>query len=232
MKILTLLLAATFLAHGASAQDRFIAVSGKGAIEAQPDLIRITYMVLKSAKSDVSNAKAVVDEISANSIAALVGLGVEKDTLTSSSLVVESVKKRDRYGNTAGIDHYIVAREIEAELTDVTLYNQAIQALVDSGVTELESVSPDVSNYEELKRRALAAAAADAKQQAEFLANQLGAGLGEVRQIGSQRLQRHFEIEEIVVTADKLQNTNAPPYEFQPGDVEVTAELYVEFFLE
>ena len=140
------------------AEERLIAVEGSGMVEAVPDLIRINYNVFNLHKSDASKAKEKVDEISSLSVLALTKLGVSEKDITSSSLSVDTAKDYDDNGNTSVIGH-VVRRDIDVVVRDINLYGDVIQALVDSQVSEIESVKPDVSNYEELKRKALASAA-------------------------------------------------------------------------
>lgn len=214
------------------AEERIIAVEGSGMVEAVPDLIRINYNVFNLHKSDASKAKEKVDEISSLSVLALTKLGVSEKDITSSSLSVDTAKDYDDNGNTSVIGH-VVRRDIDVVVRDINLYGDVIQALVDSQVSEIESVKPDVSNYEELKRKALASAAKSAKSSAEFLAKQFGAKLDKVHQIGKQNIRRQYSLEEVVVTARmrSASNVKNTPYEFKPGNVKVSSEVYVEYRL-
>ncbi len=212
--------------------ERIIAVEGSGVVEAEPDLIRVSYNVFNLDANDPSKAKAKVDEISSLSVQSLITLGVAEQDITSSSLKVETAEDYDDNGYPSIVGH-AVRRDIDIVIRDVSLYGDVIQALVDSQVSDIDSVKPDVSNYEELKREALASAAQSAKFNAEFLAKQFGAKLDKVHQIGKQNIRRHYSLEEVVVTAQKRSssNTKNTPYEFRPGNVKVSSEVYVEFQL-
>ena len=214
------------------AEERIIAVEGSGMVEAVPDLIRISYNVFNLTKNDPSKAKAKVDEISSLSVQSLIKLGVAEKDITSSSLNIETAEDYDDNGNASIIGH-VVRRDIDIVIRDISLYGDVIQALVDSQVSEIDSVKPDVSNYEDLKREALASAAKSARANAEFLAKQFGAKLDKVHQIGKQNIRRQYGLEEIVVTATKrsASNVKSTHYEFKPGNVKVSSEVYVEFQL-
>ncbi len=233
MKKLTLLVILFSLSCLSFSEERIIAVEGSAAVEATPDIILISYNVSKLDKKDPSRAKAVVDDISSNSVKALIKLGFSEMDITSSSLEVESVEDYDDNGNSSIIGH-VVRREIDIIVRDISLYGEVIQVLVDSHVSEIDSVKPDVSNYEELKKEALAQAAKNAKENAEFLAKQFGAKLGKVYQIGKQSIRRRFDLEEILVVSARRRdesNIKSTPYEFKPGNVTVSSEVYVEFLL-
>ena len=232
MKKIALLIILSIFSSLSIAEKRIIAVEGSGMVEAVPDLIRINYNVFSLHKSDASKAKEKVDEISARSVQVLKNLGVSENDITSSSLNIETAEDYDDNGNAAIIGH-VVRRDIDVVIRDISLYGDVIQALVDSQVSEIDSVEPDVSNYEELKREALASAAKSARANAEFLARQFDAKLDKVHQIGKQNIRRQYSLEEVIVTASKRDalNIKSTPYEFKPGNVKVSSEVYVEFQL-
>ena len=232
MKKIALLIILSIFSSLSIAEKRIIAVEGSGMVEAVPDLIRINYNVFSLHKSDASKAKEKVDEISARSVQVLKNLGVSENDITSSSLNIETAEDYDDNGNAAIIGH-VVRRDIDVVIRDISLYGDVIQALVDSQVSEIDSVKPDVSNYEELKREALASAAKSARANAEFLARQFDAKLDKVHQIGKQNIRRQYSLEEVIVTASKRDalNIKSTPYEFKPGNVKVSSEVYVEFQL-
>lgn len=216
----------------AIAGDRIISVNGSGTIETAPDIIRINYSIFNVQKSDVAKAKAVVDKISAESVKALIALGIKEDDVTSSSLSIETAEDYDDNDNPIILGQ-VVKRDIDVVIRDITIYSAVIQALVDNKVSEIGSVKPDVSNYEQLKQDALALAAKDAQKNAEYLAKQFGARLDRVHQIGRQNVTRQFSLEEVIVTGMKAKssNTKSATYEFQPGNVKVSSDVYVEFEL-
>lgn len=232
MNKIVILIVLCLLSTFSIAEERIIAVEGKGVVKAIPDLIRISYNVSSLDKSDSSKAKEKVDEISLLSVNALTKLGVLEADITSSSLNVETAEDYDDNGNTFIIGH-VVRRGIDVVVKDVSIYGDVIQALVDSQVSEIYSVEPDISNYEELKREALANAAKSAKSNAEFLAEQFGAKLDKVHQVGKQNVRRQYSLEEVVVTARtrSISNVKNTPYEFKPGKVKISSEVYVEFQL-
>ena len=232
MKKIALLIMLSIFSSLSIAEKRIIAIEGSGMVEAVPDLIRISYNVFSLHKSDASKAKEKVDEISSMSVQVLKKLGVSEKDITSSSLNIETAEDYDDNGNAAIIGH-VVRRDIEVVIRDIGLYGDVIQALVDSQVSEIDSINPDVSNYEELKREALARAAKSARANAEFLARQFDAKLDKVHQIGKQNIRRQYSLEEVIVTASKKDalNIKSTPYEFKPGNVKVSSEVYVEFQL-
>lgn len=232
MKKIALLIILSIFSSLSIAEKRIIVVEGSAMVEAVPDLIRISYNVFSLHKSNASKAKEKVDKISSMSVQVLKKLGISEKDITSSSLNIETAEDYDDNGNASIIGH-VVQRDIDVVIRDISLYGDVIQALVDSQVSEIDSVKPDVSNYEELKREALASAAISARTNAEFLARQFDARLDKVHQIGKQNIRRQYSLEEVVVTASKRDalNIKSTPYEFKPGNVKVSSDVYVEFQL-
>lgn len=232
MKKIVLLLFLTVINPLAIAEERIIAVEGAGEIEVTPDIIRINYDVYNLSKTDALKAKEEVDKISSESIRSLIKLGVKEEDITSSSISVETAEDYDNNDKPYIVAH-LVKRNIDVIIRDTSLYSSVIQALIDSNVSEIGSVKPDVSNYEQLKREALAKAANNAKENAGYLAKQFGAELDKVHQIGKQNIRRQFSLEEIIVTGRRVDTPNlqTTTYEFKPGKVKISSEVYVEFQL-
>lgn len=231
--VLALLIWSQFESTPAQATGaRIIAVEGAGEIEVTPDLIQIHYTLSQRHDSDVAVAKADVDQRASDSVQALIELGVDEADVSSSSLRIDTVENfHDREGPRS--PQHRVTRQIELTLRDVTLYNRVLQALVDSRISEITMVKPDVSNEEELKRQALASAAADATAQARFLAGQFDAEVDRIHQIGRQNVQRHFDMQEVAAfSARGTPKATVKPYEFKPGKVKVSSNVYVEFELQ
>lgn len=131
---LTLLVILFSLSGLSFSEERIIAVEGAGAVEATPDIILISYYVSKLDKKDPSRAKTVVDDISSDSVKALIKLGFSEIDITSSSLEMESVEDYDDNGNSSIIGH-VVRRKIDIIVRDISLYGDVIQVLVDSHVS-------------------------------------------------------------------------------------------------
>ena len=177
-RILTALFLAAFSVPGL-AHERLIALEGNGAIEVMPELIRIDITVSKQDKRDVAKAKAYVDELSSKAAATLLALGVMEQDITASSLGIHIAYRFDEYGNGTAAGH-IASRDIEILVRDIDRYGDLVQALVDVGISEISSVESDISNTRALREQALALAAEDAREKAEFLAKAMGVTLGPV----------------------------------------------------
>ena len=229
-RILTALLCAA-LSIPLPAHERLIAIEGAGKLEVMPDIIRITLTIETQDKTSSARAKVHVDELSSKTAAALLAAGVRNDDISSSSMRIYTAERRDD-DNNVSVAGYVASRDIDLIVRDISSYSKVVQALVDAGVSEITGIESDISNYRDVKKKALALAVQDAREKAGFLAGELGAALGRVHQIGKQRSHRDYtELEEVIVTAGDPA-VESLHYEFQPDNVEVRASVYVEFDLE
>ncbi len=130
----------------------------------------------------------------------------------------------------------MVNRDLEIKVRNFKNYELIIQALVDAGVSEIESPESGVDDEAKLKTAALMEATAIARQKAQQIAKGLGVQIGNPYEIGEDRLpskepfrQRRAygnEIEEIVVTGSRR---NYDPLLFVPDNIRVSATVWVSF---
>ncbi|MFT3931632.1 MAG: SIMPL domain-containing protein [Spongiibacteraceae bacterium] len=214
--------------------DNLIALTGVATISVIPDIIRLNVEISQLEKSDVSAAKNKVDTVSTKVAAALTSMGIKDEDITSSSLTVQTATRYDKNENPIP-SGFSASREIEIVIRDIKMYSAVVQKLVDTGVTDIGDAQPDISDREELDRKALSKASEAARKKAEFLAAQFSAKLGKIHKIGDQRVDSRFNnLNEVIVTArrQKAENIKTIQYEFQPAPVEVKSSIYVEFELE
>ena len=216
------------------AHEQLIAIEGAGKLDVMPDIIRITLTIETQDKTSSARAKVHVDELSSKAAAALLAAGVQDEDISSSSMGIYTAERYDD-DNNVSVAGYVASRDIKLTVRDVNSYSKVVQALVDAGVSEITGIEADISNYRDVKKKALALAVQDAREKAGFLARELGAALGRVHQIGKQRPHRDYtELEEVIVTARDRSGpaVESLHYEFQPDTVDVQASVYVEFALE
>ncbi|RLA43373.1 MAG: hypothetical protein DRR42_21820 [Gammaproteobacteria bacterium] len=210
--------------------ERIVAVQGNATLEVEPDQIAMEIVVENTHKNDVAKAKAIVDKISSKVAETLILAGVDAGDITSATITIDTDDRYDRNDNPVKIGH-LASREIDVTIRDVTSYATIVQALVEVGVTRITGVRAEVSNYDELQLEVLGMAAKDARKKAEYLAGQLDAKLAKVHRIGDHRFYDHFGVlEEVIVTGSRKEDS--APYAFQPGPVQVNANINVEFELE
>lgn len=213
------------------ADARVVTVKGRGTAEYQADMIRVGFSVFNKDEKTVEEAKNKVERSSKKIVQALIGLGVSEEDIHSPAFTVDLDHQYDMDRCPSGYVP-VVGRDMEVLLRDVKLYRKAIDTLVENGATSVRSVTSELSNREALEKDAMLAALKDAKEQAQFLVESLGANLGKVHSIGEKNTKSHPFMEDASVSGMRASKSDDAPYEFKPAPVEISAEIYVEFAID
>ena len=229
MKKTIFLLVALLVTVSATAAPRLIAVNGKGSFEQEADMIRVSFAVVSQDESDLEEARAQVESSAKRIVKALVGLDVSEDDIRS---VDFTVNMRENFGRgDCPAPAPVVSRTVEVLIREIKNYQKVLDALVQNGANRISRVTAELSDEKALERKALLAAMQDAKEQAKFLVEGLGAKLGRVHSIGERQAHRRPFLEQVAMRASASES-DAEPYEFKPQPVEVNATIYVEFEME
>jgi uncharacterized protein YggE len=108
-------------------------------------------------------------------------LGIKDSKVRTSGLTIQPEYRWDQKENQQIFQGYFVQRQLEVELDDLDKLGDLIEGAIDVGVNEVSPPQLDSSRRKELSRDALAAAAADARANAERIAASLGVKVGAVR---------------------------------------------------
>jgi uncharacterized protein YggE len=130
---------------------------------------------------------------------------------------------------------FLAERKVTLTLKDTSKIESVLQAALKAGINQVHSVEFSLSNWGEVKQRARSLAVTDAKNKAQFLAEQFGGCLGDIYSIDTSSDVDDGVFSEIVVTARKAQATmRVPEYvpgRYDSGQVEVKAQLLIVFNL-
>jgi uncharacterized protein YggE len=183
------MLAATALAVGslataARADDlpRIITVAGTGSVDGAPDLARLTFAVERRNPS-MRAARDGVVRVSREFLALCARLGIPETKVRTAGLSIQPDYRYNNDGSAPTLVGYLVQRQLEVELNDLDKLGELIEGAIDAGISQASPAQLDSSKRAELTRDALAAAATDARRNAERIATTLGARLGPVRQV-------------------------------------------------
>lgn len=218
------------LSASALAEMRTIAVTGKGYYEVKPDVIQIGFDVINTEARSLEEAKLTVDEATKKVIAALIKMGIEKDSITTNGFQLE---QEPDYEEDCKISYIpAIGRSFEFKLKNIEKYNDVITALVNYGATNIDRPMGELLDYEKHERQALKLAIDNAKQEAKYLVENLGGKIGKVHSIGQKKVHNKYYFEEVVVTGIRASAGKYEHLHFNPRPVEVNAEIYVEFEIE
>ena len=180
--LLTATLVAAWAAPAVFADDDFprtISVSGTGNVDATPDIARLSLAVQRRDAS-MQVARDATVKVSNAFIALCKKLGIKESKIRTSGLTIQPEYRWDQKGNQQIFLGYFVQRQLEVELDDLDKLGDVIEGAIDAGVNEVSPPQLDSSRRKELSRDALAAAAADARANAERIATSLGVKVGAV----------------------------------------------------
>lgn len=152
-----------------------ITVTGKGKIEAEPDLARLSFTVTENAQEAVSARNAAEEKIS-SFLEALIQHGIPREKIAAGSITVLPQYTADRNGSRVQ-NGYQAVRAVVIELEDFSLISLAGDLAMESGINGIGGFEYLIRNEKELKLQADAEAIADAKDQALRLAEGFGVKL-------------------------------------------------------
>lgn len=178
-----LTLAAAGVAAGATAEDlpRLITVAGTGSVEGTPDLARLSFAVERR-NEGMRIARDDVVRVSRDFLALCSRLGIPERKVRTAGLSIQPEYRYDSNGGPPVLVGYLVQRQLQVELNDLEKLGELIEGALDAGVNQASPAEFDSSRRADLLRDALAAAAEDARRNADRVATTLGARVGPVRQ--------------------------------------------------
>ncbi|MGO5000643.1 SIMPL domain-containing protein [Oceanisphaera sp. W20_SRM_FM3] len=157
---------------------------GQAEIRVAPDMATLTVMVTALKPKSLA-AKEEVDTKVAALFSNLATLGVTKKDIDSGNVLTrpEYQYAQDQAPKLLG---YQAERQISVRLYDLDKLSQTLNTILEQGVQNIQQVSYDRRNAEELRQNARAAAVANARTLAEELSLAADRKLGEVYAIEYQ----------------------------------------------
>jgi len=225
-----LTLATAGAAMGAAAADlpRIITVAGTGSIDGAPDLARLTFAVERRDPA-MRVARDGVVQVSRDFLALCRRLGIPERKVRSEGLGIQPEYRYDNDGSAPLLVGYRVQRQLQVELDDLDKLGELIEGAIDAGVNQASPAELDSSRRAELLRDALAAAAEDARRNADRVATTLGARVGPVRQVTvGDSAPPPMPLPRGVMLAAEARGAAAT---YQPGDVRFEARVTATFDL-
>ncbi len=214
-------------------QENKVSLTSSETIEVVPDMAQVTVTIRteeKTASACQQENTEKLDQV----LEYLKGLGFEEESIETSGF---SLNPRYSWANNV---QKLVGYDMQTSVTVTDIPMDDVGALltdiVEHGANEIDSVSYFSSQYDQAYNEALAKAIELSRSKGEALAAASGMKLGKVLKITEMSDNQYGRY----VNAD-LQMTNsamkmeaaedAAPMEVMPGEMQVTAEITVEFEL-
>ena len=202
-----------------------ISVSGLGEASAEPDQAVVS-LTVSSINANVNAAKTEADEKYQSVLNAAKNQGIAKTDIKLSSLNLQpEYQWRD---NTQVLVGTRVSRSLSLTVKQIDNVAPLLQELVEGQVSTIDGVQTGFQNRAVLERKALTAAIADAKEKAQFLAEQFGKTLGAAYSISeSSQSQPTFRAFNEGMLQAKSRSASVPEEHF--GEQKITANVSVIF---
>lgn len=214
-------------AQGPAPVARYIAVSGDGEAAGRPDQARISagVQILGSTVAEASREnQAIVERI----MQALRQQGIESKDIQTANYSIWPEQRHDARGSgEVSVIGYNVSNIVNVTVNDIATVSDVLAAVTNAGANSIQGVSFGVKDTAALEKRARAAAIADAREQAEALAELASVELGEVLTI-SLSSGGGYPVP-IMGDARLAMSADAPSPEIAAGQVNVSVQVQVTY---
>lgn len=213
---------------GKSDVPSIITVTGKGEIQAVPDVSRFSVSVSEKAGTQ-SEALAKASEKINIVIAGLKDLGIEDKDIKTENV---STYPDYQYVHATGeqkLVGWVSSHTLSVKVRTLELVPDVQQLFADSKITNVSGPSLSIDDTDALQLNARELAIMDAEEQAEILANQLGIRLGKIVSF-SESANGGFSplgyAREDMIMSVKAQNTSP---EISVGEQTITSNVSVTY---
>jgi hypothetical protein len=168
----------------ADEQVRTITVNGTGTAEVAPDRATLRMSIVARDATLAAAQKAAADVT--NKVLKMTDrMDIDRDQVDTTGASVRPDYRWNRDTEEQELRGYIAERQIAVEIDDLEKLGAVVEGAVEAGVNQVSPPQLDSSKRKQTHRKALRAAAEDAKANASQLAEALGARLGQVISINS-----------------------------------------------
>lgn len=168
----------------AEEQARMITVNGTGTAEVQPDRATLRMSIIAREATLAAAQKAAAD-VTTRVLKMTDRMNIDRDQVDTTGASVRPDYRWNRDKEEQELRGYIAERQISVVIKDLERLGAVVEGAVDAGVNQVSPPHLDSSKRKQTYRKALRAAADDAKENALQLADALGAKLGAVISINS-----------------------------------------------
>lgn len=214
------LFAVPLLVH---AEEKGIVVSGTGTVRVKPDIAEFRAVVLAK-DNDAARASATAARIWQSMQQALRKAGIAESDSPSEGYSVNPEWIWDQGSGRNRLNGYTVRHTVKVTVRDLSKTGAAVDAVVGSGVGDVQPVRFLSSRFDALRRQALELAVANARRDAESIARAAGGRLGTLLRLDAQSAgagRPAFADAEMMVKAA----APAPTTEIAPAEEEVVATV-------
>lgn len=227
--IAVLAFAAVFLA-GCTTGGNTIEVDGASELTFDPDQAEVWagVSILKQTANEAQNeANKAINDI----IAGLKYAGIsEKDISTEQLYLGEEREWKNGESKVVG---WRASQTLKVKTTDLTKVGTIVDVAVKNGANQINNINFGLSDAknQEYKQRALADAAANAKEKAETIASSLGVKLGKIKTVTESNYNYRPYTYAMKASAGAAEDMAAEAAQVLPSDVSVSGTIHVVYYV-
>jgi uncharacterized protein YggE len=159
-----------------------VAASGRGEIRVAADR-GVVVAAVESRLPTAAAAAADNAERVARTFQSIQNVGIPRSAITTSEYIVaQNYEENSRGRRPQG---FLARTSVRVDITDISNVGKVIDAALAGGASQITAVQFQASNVQDLRRRALGLATAEAQQDAEAIARAAGGRLGRVLSVSS-----------------------------------------------
>lgn len=226
LAVLILLAAVAALpAQDVQEKNKTIRVSGEATMTVDSDMAVLTLAVVQQAKTTVlvqQSAAQAADRV----ISALKALGIDQGKIRTSGFSINPVRD-DRQGKQNEIIGYKASNYITVTIEDTSLVAQAVDAAIQAGANEVQSMQYRKRDEASLRMEILGKAAENARAKALALAEALGLKLGKALAVEEQGF--YMQTPDTRMYSAKGLGGAELANSFSPGSIDIKATVAVVF---
>lgn len=225
---LSLLLSGSVAAVAVAVPEKpHLVTQGQSEIRVAPDMATLSVMVT-ALKDDSRLAKEEVDTKVAALFSSLADLGISKKDIDSGNVITRPDYQYSKNGGSPKLLGYQAERKIEVRLYDLDVLSQTLNKVLEQGIQNIQQVSYDRHNADELRLQARQAAVKNAKQVASELAEAAGSELGSIYAIEyqSSAAPRHYGMMNAKMVSEEALDAS-----YVQNEIQFTDQVQVVFYL-
>ena len=204
------------------ADEPQVVVSAAGTVSVKPDMAEFGVVVKSDAKS-ADKAAAETAEKYRHVQGALRAAGISLEDAPTASYTVSPDWEWDPSLGKSLLKGYSARHVIMVKVRTLALIGRAIDAVVQAGADEVQSISFSSSRYEALRQQALAVAVGNARRDAATMAQAAGGHLGQLIEVSVSQpvYSGRFSMD-----AMALKSAPSPaPTEIAPSDQDIVVTV-------
>lgn len=205
-----------------------LSVVGEGKVDVVPDTANVS-VGISSEGTTVDQVQKAMNTTNNNIVEALNKIGIAKKDISTSNYSINPTYDYTEGQKAIG---YSGNATLNIKTSDTSKLPEVITAATEAGANQIYGTNYSIENPDKYREQARNEAIANAKEQANKLANQLGIRLGKVSNIvesGSNVNYPPVAYEKSAALYRDAAGTNMPSPDLQPGSQTVTSTVTLFF---